>query len=464
MKITRVLVVGAALVGLIGCSPGDLGSSSPALASVALEPALSNGESPATVLGAVRVIEPSSAPRSHHTATPLPEGKILIAGGHDGYSFLKTAEVYDPATGAFRETEPMREGRAYHSAIRVNGLDGRPDTPDDLVIVAGGYNGEALASVEIYYAQEGRFYPMYTDLPQPLHRHGAVLVPGPYDEYGRRIRHLPPGNQVLMVGGATQVPGGEVAATNSAILYSFDPEQPNASFCSIAASPHFARVGHTVTAFVGPRGSLGSMVLVYGGEGAPADSSESTYQVLAAPEVYRVTTNTWTRLEPAEGPLPPRTNHRAARLGSGDILLVGGFGGEDETGAMDLATVFRPNRREIARSEFLSVPGPGTLRQSPEITGLPGGSVLLTGGFDGQEGEILSSVEVFLADELGGEFHPGEGMFSPRVHHTASYTPGRDGRFNTGDDEVIIVGGRGGDPLPHSTAEARAIRPVIPNP
>jgi Galactose oxidase, central domain len=41
-------------------------------------------------------------PRYGHTATLLPNGKVLVVGGRNGNSpsnFLNSAELYDPATG-----------------------------------------------------------------------------------------------------------------------------------------------------------------------------------------------------------------------------------------------------------------------------------------------------------------------------------------------------------------------------
>ena len=42
-------------------------------------------------------------PRSGHSATLLPNGKVLIAGGmRRNQDFYRSAELYDPATGKFR--------------------------------------------------------------------------------------------------------------------------------------------------------------------------------------------------------------------------------------------------------------------------------------------------------------------------------------------------------------------------
>ncbi|HXG58167.1 MAG TPA: MBG domain-containing protein, partial [Thermoanaerobaculia bacterium] len=67
--------------------------------------------------------------RTEHTATVLSGGGILIAGGRDQFLALDSTEIYDPATGAFGVGPRMSAARAAHVAVRLN--DGR-------LLVAGG--------------------------------------------------------------------------------------------------------------------------------------------------------------------------------------------------------------------------------------------------------------------------------------------------------------------------------------
>jgi len=76
--------------------------------------------------------------RTLHTATLLPSGKVLVAGGGDENS---TAEVYDPATGSFSITGGMEIGRSGHTATLL---------PNGSVLVAGGGILAGLASAELY--------------------------------------------------------------------------------------------------------------------------------------------------------------------------------------------------------------------------------------------------------------------------------------------------------------------------
>ena len=78
--------------------------------------------------------------RKNHTATLLPNGKVLVAGGNNG-TVLNSAELYDPASGTWTATGSMGTARAYYTATLL---------PNGKVLVAGGNNGTALSSAELY--------------------------------------------------------------------------------------------------------------------------------------------------------------------------------------------------------------------------------------------------------------------------------------------------------------------------
>jgi hypothetical protein len=46
-----------------------------------------------------------------HTATLLPNGLVLVAGGVNGSSYIASAELYNPATGTWSATGSLATGR-----------------------------------------------------------------------------------------------------------------------------------------------------------------------------------------------------------------------------------------------------------------------------------------------------------------------------------------------------------------
>ncbi|MBL8157112.1 MAG: hypothetical protein JNM70_23265, partial [Anaerolineae bacterium] len=117
-------------------------------------------------------------PRSVHTATLLPDGTVLIAGGMtDNERFLDDAELFDPVTGAFSVVGQMMEPRSTHAAILL-------DTGK--VLLVGGYGQGRLASAELYdpdtktFSFAGTMNAPREGFTATLLNNGQVLIAGGY--------------------------------------------------------------------------------------------------------------------------------------------------------------------------------------------------------------------------------------------------------------------------------------------
>ena len=91
----------------------------------------------AQTLGGWKVTGSMVTARDEHTATLLPNGQVLVAGGATA-----TAELYNPATGMWTETGSMSGARAAHTATLLR---------NGQVLVAGGIgNHQVVKSTELY--------------------------------------------------------------------------------------------------------------------------------------------------------------------------------------------------------------------------------------------------------------------------------------------------------------------------
>ncbi|MFD6393710.1 galactose oxidase-like domain-containing protein [Nocardia sp. NPDC060259] len=130
----RILVVGgaAAIFGNDGRYAGDGISSEARPRSAEI---LDTRTNPATWTRVANMTHP----RINVSAVLLPDGKVLVLGGHDKYKFDTTstpsnqAELYDPVLNAWTLAATASESRMYHSAALL--------IPDGRVLVAGGFDG-----------------------------------------------------------------------------------------------------------------------------------------------------------------------------------------------------------------------------------------------------------------------------------------------------------------------------------
>ena len=86
--------------------------------------------------------------RFAHTATLLPDGTVLVAGGEIGnFVSLSSAELYDPATGNWTPTGSLITARDFHTATLL--LDGK------VLVTGGNQNGFDTATAELYDPASG---------------------------------------------------------------------------------------------------------------------------------------------------------------------------------------------------------------------------------------------------------------------------------------------------------------------
>jgi hypothetical protein len=213
--------------------------------------------------------------RAEHTATLLPSGRVLIAGGFGGgTNSLASAEIYDPATGKFSAAGPMSITREYHTATLL---------PSGLVLIAGGLDDGAasssatiVSSAELFNPATGKFTPAGS-MPGPRAHHTATPL-----QDGR----------VLITGG---VGADQVTALKTADIY-----DPATGHFTATGSMGAARQSHTATQLVDAR------VLIAGGDSASTG------------EMYDPSTGRFSGKRDMFGRVDA-----AARLGDGRVLLTG---------------------------------------------------------------------------------------------------------------------------------------------
>ena len=158
-----------------------------------------------------------NAARFIHTATLLPNGKVLVAGGFDNVSVLASAELYDPALGTWTATGSLNTARDAHTASLL---------PNGMVLVAAGFatGFVSLSSAELYDPAHGTWTVTGSlNIAREVHTasllpNGMVLVAGGHDDSGayRERGTVRPGARDLDCYGQpqhrTRIAHGELAA------------------------------------------------------------------------------------------------------------------------------------------------------------------------------------------------------------------------------------------------------------
>jgi len=291
-------------------------------------------------------VAPMNVMRASHTATLLADGRVLVVGGSTvstsaakGYVNNASAEIYDPVANTWTATPPMSAARAHHTATLL---------PDGKVLVVGGENLLYLVepTAEIY---------------DPVANAWSAPRAEPIGERSQHTATLLPSGLVLIAGGFDIVNGALTPLTTAElydpVLHTSTTTDSHGVTTTVViggqdftattamAFPHY---GHSATGLANGR------VLVVGG---------NTTQT----ELYDPVAAAWT----TEGDTAAtHTLHGAVLLPDGRVMVTGGT-----QFAQPAAELFDPVAGTWTAAADMLV-----IRSNPTATLLSDGSVMVCGG------------------------------------------------------------------------------------
>ena len=343
--------------------------------------------------------------REHHTATALPNGRVLVAGGLTASGATASAEIYDPVTRTWSPTGSLMLARYWHTATLLN---------TGKVLVAGGLK-----------ELDGQ-----TDNATDLDRNLAELydpATGTWSPSGPLVATRYGHTATLLSDGRVLVAGGELFFTPSPSAELYDPATGTWS----ATGPlRTRRVDHSAVLLDrAPCGDVCGMVLVAGGQNETNPTTSSNTAPITSAELYDPEAGTWSATSSLA---TARSHHGVTLLDNGKVLISGGnTGGVGRFRVVNWqptagAELYDPVTRTWAVTGSLSQP-----RAAHTATLLDSGHVLATGG-RASSSTMVVSAETY--DPATATWTPAGAMAMPRSSHTATLLQ---------DGKALVAGGAG---------------------
>ena len=321
-----------------------------------------------------------TVPRINHTATLLPDGKVLIAGG------TSTVELYDPSTGTFTATGAMTASTFVFSATLL---------PDGRVLLIESRNAElydpstgtVTATGSMVDGQGGH---------ATLLTNGKVLMTGPgnpqlYDSSTGAFTLTGPYANVYTHDDSFQttvtlLPSGEV-------LFAEDVQYVrNYSAELYDSTTNTFRLTGTMVSFLLGR----TTTLLVNGKVLRAGGADDFGRYQKA-EQYDPATGMFT----ATGDMTtPRDSHAAVLLPDGAVLITGGYGmgPVGNSCCVSLGSLASAELYDSSTGTFTATGNMTARRAGHTATVLNDGRVLITGGAFPPSG--LSSAEIYTPPVL----------------------------------------------------------------
>jgi N-acetylneuraminic acid mutarotase len=310
--------------------------------------------------------------RDGQTATFLPNGSVVVAGGENNNGAIASTEVYSPMTSSWSKSGNLNTARSGASAVLL---------PSGSVLVAGGCISNCLgattATAELYNSTNGS-WSSTGSMARARTYFGMVLLSS---------------GKVLVIGGCTSLNSNGCGGVTAAAEV-FDPSSGK---WTPTGPMHAARGNLTATLL--PNGK----VLVAGGIDA-ANNPQATA------ELYNPTTGKWT----LTGSLNvARDEHTAVLLSTGKVLVAGGENSASVT--TNKTELYNPSTGKWAFTGNLNVS-----RLEHTVTMLMNGKVLIAGGNNvtANTTTVLASAELY--NPSTGVWTKTGSMRQSRVGHSAT--------------------------------------------